>query len=194
MHRYAPFVIAALAGLVLGALGFHFYSRPAPGPALPPGGDFTLESADGPVALERLRGQVVLIYFGYAACPDVCPTALALTTQGLMALTPDELARVRVLFVSVDPERDTLAHLKQYAGYFHPNITGVTGSHAALAAVTARYGAAYRRTEVTSAAGYVVDHTSVTTVVAPDGRLVEQLIHGTPPDEVAAAIRRWLPR
>lgn len=159
---------------------------------LPPGGDFTLVSADGLVSLKKLRGNVVLLYFGYASCPDVCPTSLALVAQGLARLTAAELGRVRVLFVSVDPERDTPDKLKQYATHFHANVTGVTGELAALADIAARYGAAYRKQAVESAQGYVVDHSSFTSVVAPDGRLVERLAHGAQPGEIAQAVRRWL--
>lgn len=159
---------------------------------LPPGGDFTLQSADGPVSLAGLRGQVVLIYFGYATCPDACPTTLGFTTLALKMLTPGELARVKVIFVSVDPNRDTPAKLRQYVGHFHPNIIGVTGEVPALGEVGLRYGAVFRYTPVSSAAIYVVDHTSITSVVAPDGRLVEQLPHGTTPKDIVAAIRRWL--
>ena len=96
--------------------------------APPQGGDFTLDSVAGPVRLADLRGQVVLIYFGYTTCPDICPTNLAFLAAALRELTPDELQRVRVLFVSVDPERDDTPRLAVYAAYFHPNIQGVTGA------------------------------------------------------------------
>lgn len=191
MRRAALVVLVLLLVALAVALGRLETQRPAAS-GLPPGGDFTLISADGLVSLKKLRGNVVLVYFGYASCPDVCPTSLALTAQGLARLAPAELARVRVLFVSVDPERDTPDKLKQYAAHFHPNIAGVTGEPAALAEIAARYGAAYRKQAVASAQGYVVDHTSFTSVVAPDGRLVERLAHGAPPDEIAQAVRRWL--
>lgn len=193
MRRIAVFASVTLVALLLGMLAAYLVGQRSGNPP-PRGGDFTLTSADGPVSLESLRDKVVLIYFGYASCPDVCPTSLALTTAALKTLAPAELARVQVLFISVDPARDTPAKLKQYTGYFHPNIAGITGSPDAIVDVTARYGAAYHITPVRSAAGYMVDHTSVTSVVAPDGRLVEQLPHGTAPPEIAAAIRRWLPR
>jgi protein SCO1/2 len=180
-------VIALAAGLLAGR-----FLAPAPDSRLPPGGDFTLESADGPVSLAGLRGKVVLVYFGYASCPDVCPTSLALIAQALRALAPAERARVRVLFVSLDPGRDTPAKLKQYVGFFHPDIAGVTGAPAVLDEVAARYGASYRMQPVASAVKYVVDHSSITSVVASDGRLVEQLPHGTEPAEIAKAVRRWL--
>jgi protein SCO1/2 len=193
MRRVILLAAAVLVAALLGVLAARLVAPPAEGPTLPRGGDFTLNSADGPVALERLRGKVVLLYFGYASCPDVCPTSLALTTAALKTLAPAELERVQVLFISVDPGRDTPEKLKQYAGYFHPNIAGVTGRPETIAAVAARYGASYRMTPVESAAGYVVDHSSVTSVIAPDGRLVEQLPHGTTPPEIVDAIRRWLP-
>jgi protein SCO1/2 len=196
MRRLKILISLTIAGLLLGAYvsGRHAGDPAAGGdPRLPSGGDFILDSADGPVALAGLRGRVVLLYFGYASCPDVCPTSLALIKAALQTLTPAELARVRVLFISVDPLRDTPAKLKQYARYFHPNIIGVTGKAAEIGAVAVRYGASYAFTPVQSAVGYVVDHTSVTSVVAPDGRLVEQLPHGTAAPEIVAAIRRWLP-
>lgn len=194
MRRFALLAAAVIAAALLGVLAAWLAAPRTGEPALPRGGDFTLDSADGPVTLTALRGKVVLLYFGYASCPDVCPTSLALTTAALKTLAPDELARVQVLFISVDPGRDTPANLKHYAGYFHPGIAGVTASPERIAAVAADYGASYRMTPVDSAAGYVVDHSSVTSVIAPDGRLVEQLPHGTTPPEIVDAIRRWLPR
>lgn len=191
MRRAALAAILVLLVALAAVLGRLQSQRPSES-GLPPGGDFALVSADGLVTLKRLRGNVVLLYFGYTSCPDVCPTSLALTAQGLARLTPAELARVRVLFVSVDPERDTPDRLKQYAAHFHPNVTGATGEPAVLAEIAARYGAVYRKQPVASAQGYVVDHSSFTSVVAPDGRLVERLAHGATPEEIAQAVRRWL--
>jgi len=199
MWRFKILASLIFAGLLLGGLAAYIAGQRAGEPVadstprLPSGGDFMLDSADGPVSLASLRGQVVLIYFGYASCPDVCPTSLAIIKAALQALAPADLARIRVLFISVDPARDTPAKLKQYAAYFHPNIVGVTGKPAEIAAVALRYGASYRFTPVQSAVGYVVDHSSVTSVVAPDGRLVEQLPHGATAPGIIAAIRRWLP-
>ena len=102
-----------------------------PTTSAPTGGDFTLQSATGPVTLKDYRGKVVLLYFGYTYCPDICPTSLTATAQALGQLAPAELARVQTLFVSVDPERDTPARLKDYGAFFHPSIIGVTGTAAA---------------------------------------------------------------
>lgn len=159
----------------------------------PRGGDFRLQSAAGTVDLRDLRGQVVLIYFGYTACPDICPTNLAFIASALKSLTVPELERVRVLFVSVDPPRDSLARLAEYAGYFHPRILGLTGSPAEVAAVARLYGAAYRRAEASdSALGYTVDHSANTYVIDRNGQLARTLDHATPPERIAAVIRELL--
>ena len=189
-------VAVLLAALVLG-LAFFWHpelpERPLPMAAAPAGGDFTLQSAGGPVALQDFRGKLVLVYFGYTYCPDICPTALAATAEGLKLLTPDELARVAVIFVSVDPERDTPARLKEYAEFFHPAIVGVTGTPEELAAIARRYGVFYARQSVeTAGGGYVVDHTSDTYVVGADGKLDGKIAHATPPEQVAAEIRKRL--
>lgn len=160
--------------------------------AAPTGGDFTLQAAQGAVSLGDFRGKAVLVYFGYTYCPDICPTALAFAAQGLKLLTEDELARTQVLFVSVDPERDTLEKLKEYGAFFHPNILGLTGSPAQIEDVAKRYGASYRKQETGSAGGYVVDHSSNLYVIDPDGKLVNTLPHGTMGNDIATAIRAAL--
>lgn len=193
-------ILIAIAGLLAAlVLGLAFFwspelpERPLPMAALPPGGDFTLQSSTGPVSLKDYRGKVVLVYFGYTYCPDICPTALAATADGLKQLTAEELTRVAMLFISVDPERDTPARLKDYVEFFHPNIVGVTGTPESLAEIAKRYGVFYARQKVeTVGDGYVVDHTSDTYVVGPDGRLLSKISHASPPDQVAAEIRKRL--
>ena len=189
-------VAVLLAALVLGLAFFwqpELPERPLPMASAPAGGDFTLQSAGGPVALQDFRGKLVLVYFGYTYCPDICPTALAATAEGLKLLTPEELARVAVIFISVDPERDTPARLKEYAEFFHPAIVGVTGSPEELAGIARRYGVFYARQSVeTAGGGYVVDHTSDTYVVGVDGKLDGKIAHATAPEQVAAEIRKRL--
>ena len=195
-ERILSVIAVLLAALVLG-LAFFWYpdlpERPLPLAAMPEGGDFTLQSADGPVALRDFRGKVVLLYFGYTYCPDICPTSLAATSEGLKELAPDELARVAVILVSVDPKRDTPARLKEYARFFHQAIVGVTGTPEEIAAVAKRYGAFYAEQKVATAGdGYVVDHSADTYLVAVDGKLAGKIAHATAPDQVAAIIRKYL--
>lgn len=160
--------------------------------AAPQGGDFTLDGVHGPVSLHDFRGKVVVLYFGYTYCPDICPTSLAILGQALEQLTPAELARVQPIFVSVDPERDSPAQLAGYTRFFHPSIIGVTGTPDRLAAIARQYGAAYARQQDSSAGGYVVDHTALTYVIDPAGNLVASLAHGTPADQVLATLRKIL--
>ncbi|NKN32841.1 SCO family protein [Marichromatium bheemlicum] len=161
--------------------------------AAPQGGDFTLNAAGGPLSLTQLRGKVVLIYFGYTWCPDICPTNLAIIAHALGKLTPEVRERVQVLFISVDPERDDPERLRQYTAYFHPGIIGLTGTPEQLAEVAARYGAAYRRVEQPdSALGYLIDHSASTALVDPEGRLVGLLAHATPAEQIVARIRGLL--
>lgn len=167
--------------------------RPLPAAILPTGGDFTLQSASGPVALKDFRGKAVLVYFGYTYCPDICPTALSATAAGLNLLTAGELAEVAVIFISVDPQRDTPARLKEYAEFFHPAIVGVTDSAEVIADVARRYGVFYAQQKVETAGdGYVVDHSSETYVLGRDGRLLGKLPHGAAPELVVAEIRKVL--
>lgn len=191
--------IVVFAGLLVW-LAFFWQPAGVRGPApgivglaeAPKGGDFTLRSAQGPLSLHDLRGKVVLLYFGYTMCPDICPTSLAFTAQGLSQLEAPELEKVRMLFVTVDPERDTLEHLKEYTAFFHASIVGLTGSHEEIARVARLYGASYAKQQVESAAGYVVDHSADTYVIAADGSLFATLPHATPPGKVVEKVRAAL--
>ena len=184
-------LIATLA-LLAGLLGWLLSLEPPPpgvGNTPPKGGDFTLQSARGPVALADYRGKVVALFFGYTWCPDICPTSLSIFAAALNRLTPEEQGRVQGIFISVDPPRDTLERLVTYAAYFHPGLIGVTGTPEEIAKVAAAYGAAYRRVEQEGATGYTIDHTAETYLIAPDGKLTKSLQHGTPPDQVVEAMR-----
>jgi len=161
--------------------------------ARPVGGDFMLQSAAGPMDTRALRGKVLLVYFGYTHCPDVCPAAMGVGAQTLNALTPEERAKTRMLMISVDPERDTPAVLKTYVAYFHPEMVGVTGTPAEIAAVAKAYGAAYVRQSPNENGAYAVDHSAQTFVVAPDGRLAEILQPSAPKEKMLTVVRGLLP-
>jgi protein SCO1/2 len=108
-------------------------------------------------------------------------------------LSPDEAANVAMIFVSVDPKRDTPARLKEYAEFFHPAIIGVTGTPEVIADIAKRYGVFYAEQKVeTAGAGYVVDHSSDTFIVGRDGQLAGKMVHATPPDQVVVALRKHL--
>ncbi len=156
------------------------------------GGDFTLDSPGGELALQDHRGKVVLLYFGYTFCPDVCPTSLSTLGQAFSALTPDELAQVQGIFVSVDPERDTLDVLNVYAPFFHPRIVGATGTPPRVAEVARRYGVSYMKQKSVDDRPYTVDHSSFTYLIDREGRLAATLPHGAPVPDIVLQIRRHL--
>lgn len=194
-ERILVAIAAALASLIVGLLLFW---HPDPGassePAspLPSGGDFTLQSADGPVSLPDYRGRVVLIYFGYTFCPDICPTTLNDIQRALALLTPAEREKVSVLFVSLDPARDTPAHMKTYLAFFDPAWRGVTGTAEQLAEVAKRYGVTYVvQPPHGETSDYVVDHSAETYIVGPAGRLRARMAYGTPPEQIAALVRQY---
>ena len=192
MKKYTLIGIALGLALLLGTLWLLRGGPPSRASQLPAGGDFVLQSADGPVDSRALRGNVLLIYFGYTNCPDICPASLAAGAQALKTLAPDERGRVKLLLVSVDPERDTLPHLKQYTTYFHPAITGITGTPAEIATLAKAFGAGYGKQPAKADGSYAVDHTVATYVVDREGRLVAVLDLGTPTDKVVSTIRKLL--
>jgi protein SCO1/2 len=156
----------------------------------PPGGDFTLHMGDEKFSLEDLRGKVVLLYFGYTKCPDVCPTSLSYMTQALNGLKEDELKKVVGVFVSVDPKRDTPELLKEYVAYFHPSFIGVTGTEKEIAQAARLYGAQYYEVELEgSAFGYAVNHSAATYLIGPGGELRFIFPHNTPSEVITEAIR-----
>jgi protein SCO1 len=158
-----------------------------------PGGDFVLHSSQGEFSLKQLRGKVVLLYFGYTKCPDICPTSLSTLSQALNELSEDELKSVQAVFVSVDPKRDSFQTLDNYVSYFHPNLIGVTGSESEIAAVAKQYGAQYEKIAIEgSSFGYTVDHSAVTYVITQTGELRFIFPHETPSFAILEAIRYLL--
>jgi protein SCO1 len=186
MNRSFLRLLCFLATLVAGC-------NDSPSPSgMPKGGDFVLQSAAGPLDTHALRGNVLLIYFGYTNCPDVCPASMAAGAQALNALNPEERAKTKMIMISVDPDRDTLAKLKEYTTFFHPAMLGVTGSIVEIETVAKSFGAGYLRQPADANGRYAVDHTANTYLVDPDGSLVSVIPLGTPTADIVAAIRKQL--
>jgi len=192
--RYQWIVIPAILTVILLAIFMRFINIPEPVKnAVPTGGDFVLRSAEGSLALKDLRGKVVIIYFGYAFCPDICPTSLGLLSLALNKLSEAERQQVQAIFISVDPERDTVERLKTYAGAFNPDIIGITGSPLEIAAIAQDYGVMYMKVEMPdSEMGYTVDHSSKYYLVDRAGVLSREIKHGTDPAELARIIQQSL--
>ncbi len=134
--------------------------------------DFTLTAASDGATVhgKNFRGKVVLLYFGYTHCPDVCPTTLSLLSRAVAALGTSA-EQVRILFVSVDPARDTLARLKTYAAAFGPEVVGLRGSEAELKSLTKRYRVSYGYGKPDSSGAYEVSHSSAVYVFDRKGEI-----------------------
>ncbi len=184
-----------LLALVIAGAGSWFLlsDRGGEGPYPGMGGGFTLQSVQGPVSLSDFRGKVVLIYFGYTSCPDICPTSLGALSAALKQLSPQEMERIQPIFISVDPERDTPQKMVEYVHYFHPKMIGLTGSLEQLKEIAGRYGAYFRKAEVEgSTLGYAVDHSSVIYIVNEQGVLVDMIHHSGSPKVILEHIRKAL--
>lgn len=157
------------------------------------GGPFSLvDDAGNPVTDEDFRGRYMLVYFGFTYCPDVCPTSLNRNMQALDLLGEAQAKKVQPILISVDPERDTPAHLKEYVGHFSPDMRGLTGTPEQVAAVAKAYAVYYAKVPGDDPANYLVDHTSITYLMGPDGKFVQHFRHDLPPDEMAEQLRKLL--
>lgn len=159
---------------------------------LPPGGPFTLKGQNGSVSLSDFRGKLVVLYFGYTSCADICPTAMSLIASALRQLPAEERSEIRGVFVTVDPERDTAAIASTYASQFDPSFTGLTGSVDEVRTIAARYGAQFKKVPLRSEMGYAVDHSSATYVINRQGVLVRVLKHGCGSKDILEALRAEL--
>ncbi len=158
----------------------------------PPAADFTLVGpGDRPVKLSDFRGKLVVLYFGYTFCPDVCPTTLAEVGQAMRKLGK-QADGVQVIMVTVDPERDTPEHLAEYVGHFYPTFHGLSGTPEQIAAAAAAFGIYYRKHEGTAATGYLVDHTATISVLDREGRVRLVWPFGTDGDAMAADLGQML--
>lgn len=187
--------VGVLAGLMIaGGLVLtqpYTYNGSLIDPAIP-APDFVLQQAGGEeYRLSEQRGKAVVMFFGYTTCPDVCPATLAEMKQ-VRANLMDKDERVDYLFITVDPERDTPERMQQYLAGFDQTFIGLSAPLDVLEEVYAGYGVYRAVSEESSAAGYLVDHTSRVYVVDPSGGLRLTYPFGTAPEDIAADLRQLL--
>ncbi len=156
-----------------------------------PMGEFSLTDHHGdPVSLSDFQGKVVLLYFGYTFCPDVCPTTLNELAVALEKLSQKEREQVQVLMVSVDPQRDTPEALADYLAHFDPTFLGLSGTEEEIAAAAKTFGIFYQKQDGTAKTGYLVDHTASVISLNKEGALRVIYSFNTPGEDIAADLRR----
>ena len=187
---FAVFV-AAVTGLAIGSITYPFWERARrPVSAGAYGGPFKLIDQYGQVVTDRdLRGKPSLIFFGFTYCPEVCPLTLAHMTSWLKTLGPDA-DRLNIVYVTIDPERDTAKQLHNYLSAFDPRIRGLTGSPQAIARIAREYNVAYFK--VPLAGGYTMDHSTLIYMMDAKGGYVGALTQEDLDTDVLPALRKLL--
>ncbi|MBI5567150.1 MAG: SCO family protein [Chloroflexi bacterium] len=189
----AVLVVVAAGWLIGGALRpyvFHGTLFQSPTPAL----NFTLTGHNGQaVSLDDYKGKVVMLYFGYTTCPDVCPTTLAELHTALQTLG-NRAKDVQVIMVTVDPERDTVPVLAEYMPHFDASFIGLTGTPEQIAEIATYYGVAYERSTEESALGYLVNHTATVATLDRKGYVRVIFPFQTPARDIAADVEYLLNR
>jgi protein SCO1/2 len=187
---------AFVAGLVLcTAIILLVSGGGRPTPTMPQvaaiGGPFSLTDQNGrTVTDEDFKGRPFLVFFGFTHCPDICPTTMFEISEIMKKLGPDA-DRMRALFITVDPERDSPAALKDYLSSFDPRISAATGDDAAIAAVAKAYRAYYKRVPLADG-GYTMDHTAIIYLMGKDGRFVTPFSLKRTTDAAASELRKYL--
>lgn len=193
-------LVGLMSFLLIGAVGagIFLFSKPAnfrgttyaePYPVAP---DFELARANGNVfQLNEQRGRIVMLFFGYTSCPDVCPTTMAELNQALGELD-SQADQVQVLFITVDPQRDTPERVQEYVNHFNPSFIGLSGSETELAKVWSEYGVFRQIVEGKSAAGYLVDHTARVTLIDQQGNLRVSFPFDTPVEDIVHDLKLLL--
>lgn len=155
------------------------------------GGEFTLSNEGESFSLSSLAGKPLILYFGFTFCPDVCPVGLATIRDALNS--SHELSTLPAVFVTLDPERDSRQKLKEYTGFFHSNIIGLTGSIDEIQTVAKRYGTYFRKSSKgEDSKDYLVDHTAYFYLINAEGELIRVLDHNASAQEISDLLLKML--
>jgi len=158
----------------------------------PIGGDFTLLGANGQEVKDAsFRGKYMLVFFGFTACPDICPTTLA-TLSSVLESLGEKAAQVVPVFISVDPARDTPAVIKEYLTHFDPRIVGLTGTSAQVEQVASAYKVYYAKAEDGDEQNYMINHSGYIYLMAKDGTYLRHFSAQDASEEIAGAVRGYI--
>ncbi|MFT7572029.1 MAG: cytochrome oxidase Cu insertion factor (SCO1/SenC/PrrC family) [Paracoccaceae bacterium] len=187
--RVYQVVLLAVTGVVIAAIAaFVLYGGTGGKGVASIGGPFSLVDHKGqPKTDKDFRGRYMLIYFGYTYCPDVCPTALQSMTQAMDRLDPETQKKIIPVFITIDPERDTVKQLNAYVDNFHPSMVGLTGTPEEIAKTARVFRVYFGRAKGVEeeSTDYLMDHSSIVFLMNPDGEYVTHFTHATPPEKMA---------
>ncbi|CAD5249072.1 MULTISPECIES: SCO family protein [Halomonadaceae] len=184
-------LVAAL--LVVSGIGLYQYAF-APKEGEPVGGPVELPSTQGDFSLTQLdEDQVAILSFGYTYCPDICPMTQSVKRQALAQLSEEQRERVVPVMVTVDPERDTIARMQEYMGFFGEEFIGAVGSQEQLEDVASRYGVIWRKVEAPdSAMDYTIDHSASLFLVNREGDILQRVLYSPTPHGLVSALESEL--
>ena len=154
------------------------------------GGGFTLHSAGGPVSLSDFRGKIVIVFFGYTQCPDVCPVSMGIVVSAINELDSSLRSKIVPIFITLDPERDTPDLLASYVQHYYSSMIGLSGSPEQIKQVAGQYGIKYRRVPLPgSAMQYAINHSAAYFVIDKKGQLRFSFPHSYPAVILSEAVR-----
>lgn len=157
------------------------------------GGPMSLVNGDGQTVTDaEIFTKPTLLYFGYTFCPDVCPTSLLLMETAMEQLGPETFKKVNLVFITVDPERDTPKLLKGYVTNFGPTFIGLTGTREQVAAAARSYRVYFQKVPGKDGSPYLMDHSSIVYLLDRNGRFVTHFTHEAKAEAIAAAVKRML--
>lgn len=157
------------------------------------GGEFSLVNQNGKeTSLSDMEGNVVLMAFGYTHCKDICPTTISTMGRALKSLK-DKATQARMVFITVDPERDTPEKIKAYLAFFHPKIIGLTGPMGEIKRIVTNYQGVFRKLEKHTAEGYLVGHTGFYYLIGQKGKLQYMFPHDTPLGTLLQGLEKLIP-
>lgn len=190
---------AVVLVLILGLVGWRyrpygFHGMVMKSAELAPNFVLTSSRSGEPVQLRDFKGRVVLLYFGYTTCPDVCPATLADVAEAFEMIGAKN-DQIQLMWITVDPERDTPEMMEDYVKHFHPDFLGLVPESAEeTLAVATQYGIYFEKQEYGSATGYLMDHTATITMIDKDGYVRVVYPFGTTPEDLAADLKYVLSR
>jgi protein SCO1/2 len=189
-------MLLAAASLALASCGSGAPAAEPPLAGAAIGGDFALTGSKGEtVRWGDFAGKYRIVYFGYAFCPDICPTDMQRVAQGLKVLKGQDAAKaakIQPLFITIDPERDTQEVVGEFAAAFSPDIIGLTGTPEQIAAAAKAFKVFYTRGEAVAGGGYLVDHSNIVYLFGPSGEPLATLPVDQGADAVAAELDKWV--